>query len=259
MKHILEVVGLTKQFGGVHAVDDLHFSIKKNSITGLIGPNGAGKTTVFNLITQFLPADRGTVFYSGSALPHARPEKVVQMGIVRTFQQIRICETLTVRENLLLACSKKYDSWWDSFRRRDERVLNENVEEMLKTIGLEHMSESPVSELSYGQSKLVEFARTLLMDAEMILLDEPASGINPTLLLTIEKLIFDLKEKGKTILVIEHNLPFLMRISDEIVAMNDGKFLCQGTPEEVQRNPQLLAAYLGESSNYKLQTIKKKC
>jgi len=249
MKYILEVVGLKKQFGGVHAVDDLHFSVKKNTITGLIGPNGAGKTTVFNLITQFLPADGGTVFYSGSVLPHARPGKVARMGIARTFQQIRICKTLTVRENLLLACSKKYDRWWDCFRCRDERVLNDNVEKMLKTIGLEHMSESPASELSYGQSKLVELARTLLTDAKLILLDEPASGINPTLLLTIEKMIFDLKKEGKTIFVIEHNLPFLMRISDEIVAMNEGKFLCQGTPEEVQKNPQLLAAYLGDTTH----------
>ena len=247
MKHILEVVGLRKQFGGVHAVEDLHFSVKKNSITGLIGPNGAGKTTAFNLITQFLSADGGTVFYSGSALPHARPEKVVRQGIARTFQQIRVCKTLTVRENLLLACSKEYDCWWDCFRRRDERVLNENVDNMLKTIGLEHMSESEASELSYGQSKLVELARTLMTEAEVILLDEPASGINPTLLLTIEKMILDLKKSGKTIFVIEHNLPFLMRISDEIVAMADGKFLCQGTPEEVQQNKQLLAAYLGDT------------
>ncbi len=246
MKHILEVVGLQKQFGGVHAVDDLHFSIKQNSITGLIGPNGAGKTTVFNLITQFLPADQGMVFYSGVVLPYGRPEKVVQKGMARTFQQIRICKSLTVRENLLLACSSNYDSWWDCFRRRDERAANGKVDKMLKTIELEHMSESPASELSYGQSKLVELARTLLTDATLILLDEPASGINPTLLRTIEKLIFDLKKEGKTIFVIEHNLPFLMRISDEIVAMNDGKFLCQGTPEEVQKNPQLLAAYLGD-------------
>ena len=246
MTNILEIVGLRKQFGGVHAVEDLHFSVKRNSITGLIGPNGAGKTTAFNLITQFLPADGGTVFYSGTALPHARPEKVVSMGIARTFQQIRIFPSLTVRENLLLACSKKYDSWWDCFRRRDERDQNDSVDKMLKTIGLDHMSESPASALSYGQSKLVELARTFLTGAEVILLDEPASGINLTLLLTIENLILDLKKSGKTIFVIEHNLPFLMKISDEIVAMADGKFLCQGTPAEVQQNEQLLAAYLGK-------------
>lgn len=247
MKPILEIVGLRKQFGGVHAVEDLHFAVKKNSITGLIGPNGAGKTTAFNLITQFLPADGGTVFYSGAVLPHAKPEQVVRMGIARTFQQIRVCKTLTVRENLLLACSKEYDNWWDCFRPRCERVLNDSVDKMLKTIGLEHLSESKASELSYGQSKLVEIARTLLTDAEVILLDEPASGINLTLLLTIEQLIFDLKKQGKTIFVIEHNLPFLMKISDEIVAMNEGKFLCQGTPAEVQQNEQLLAAYLGSA------------
>jgi ABC-type branched-subunit amino acid transport system ATPase component len=259
MRDILDVVGLRKQFGGVHAVDDLHFSVKKNSITGLIGPNGAGKTTAFNLITQFLPADGGTVFYSGVALPHARPEKVVHMGIARTFQQIRVCKSLTVRENLLLACSKEYDTWWNCFRPRCESIENNAVDKMLKTIGLEHLSESKASELSYGQSKLVELARTLLTGAEVILLDEPASGINLTLLLTIETLIFDLKKSGKTIFVIEHNLPFLMRISDEIIAMENGAFLCQGTPEEVQQNPRLLAAYLGETSNYKLQTSNTEC
>lgn len=257
MKPILEVVGLRKQLGGVHAVEDLHFAVKKNSITGLIGPNGAGKTTVFNLITQFLPADKGTVFYSGSALPHARPEKVVRMGIARTFQQIRVFPSLTVRDNLLLACSKKYDSWWDCFRRRNERNENDAVDKMLKTIGLYHMSESPTSELSYGQSKLVELARTFLTGAEVILLDEPASGINPTFLLTIEKLILDLKKEEKTIFVIEHNLPFLMKISDEIVAMADGKFLCQGTPEEVQGNEKLLAAYLGSESSFAEATEEK--
>ena len=246
MSNILEIVGLKKKFGGVHAVEDLHFSVKKNSITGLIGPNGAGKTTAFNLLTQFLPADGGTVFYSGTALPHARPEKVVSMGIARTFQQIRIFSSLTVRENLLLACSKKYDSWWDCFRRRYEQGENDSVDKMLKTIGLDHMSESPASALSYGQSKLVELARTFLTGAEVILLDEPASGINLTLLLTIENIILDLKKSGKTIFVIEHNLPFLIKISDEIVAMADGKFLCQGTPAEVQQNEQLLAAYLGD-------------
>ena len=226
-------------------MENLHFSVKKNTITGLIGPNGAGKTTVFNLITRFLPCDGGEIFFANKKLPHLRPSKIVHRGLARTFQQIRLCKTLTVRENLLLAASRKYDSWWHCFRPRCEEKENEKVQNLLKTFFLENIIDIPASELSYGQSKLIEIARALLTDAELILLDEPAAGINPTLLRTVEKIIFALKKKGKTLLVIEHNMPFLMRISDDIIAMDNGKFLCQGTPDEVQQNPKRLAAYLG--------------
>ena len=245
MSVILKVSKLCKKFGGVHAVDNLNFGVKKNTITGLIGPNGAGKTTAFNLITRFLPCNSGEVFFSGKKLPRFRPSKIVRMGLARTFQQIRLCPTLTVRENLLLAASRKYDSWWHCFMPRNEQAENGIVENLLKKIGLEKMIDTPASELSYGQSKLVEISRAFLTHADLILLDEPAAGINPTLLRKIEEIIFDLKEQGKTLLVIEHNMPFLMRISDEIIAMENGRFLCQGTPEEVQQNPELLAAYLG--------------
>ncbi len=245
MSEILTVSKLRKKFGGVHAVENLHFKVKRNTITGLIGPNGAGKTTAFNLITRFLPCDGGVVIFNNKKLPRLRPSRIVRLGLARTFQQVRLCPTLTVRENLLLSASRKYDRWWHCFMFRDETKENQIVENLLKTLSLEMMIDSPAGDLSYGQSKLVEIARAFLTDAEMILLDEPAAGINPTLLCKVEEMISDLKKQGKTILIIEHNMPFLMRISDEIIAMDNGKFLCQGTPEEVQQNPELLAAYLG--------------
>ena len=247
MNSILKVQNLTKHFGGVYAVDDLHFEVKENSITGLIGPNGAGKTTAFNLITHFLPRHSGAIHFKGNDLGKKRTHSIVRNGMARTFQQIRLWPNLTVRENLLLAASHQYDAWWKSFTRHKESDLETQAKELLAKVNLEIYWETLASDLSYGQSKLVEIIRTILTNAELILLDEPASGINPTLLKTIESLIFELKKQGKTLLVIEHNMPFLMRISDEIVVMENGKFLVQDIPEKVQKDPKVLEAYLGGS------------
>ncbi len=243
--NFLEIHSLSKAFDGLHAVENLHFTVKKNTITGLIGPNGAGKTTAFNLITHFLPKDSGKVVYAGENLKKLPAYKVVQRGMARTFQQIRLWPNLTVRENLLLACSREYDSWWKSFTHTNEAHQDTQIDEMLDKVNLRKYKNHLASDLSYGQSKLIEIARTILTDAELILLDEPASGINPTLLRTVEDLIFELKKQGKTILVIEHNMPFLMGISDEVVVMENGRFLMQDKPEKVQSDPRVLEAYLG--------------
>jgi ABC-type branched-subunit amino acid transport system ATPase component len=245
MNPILKVQNLTKHFGGVYAVDKLHFEVKGNSITGLIGPNGAGKTTAFNLITHFLPRQTGTIHFKNKDLGKKRTQTLVKNGMARTFQQIRLWPNLTVRENLLLACSHRYDAWWKSFLIHKESELEAQAKALLAKVNLEKYWDHLASELSYGQSKLVEIVRTILTDADLILLDEPAAGINPTLLKTIESLIFELKAQGKTLLVIEHNMPFLMRISDEIVVMENGKFLVQDVPEKVQKDPKVLEAYLG--------------
>jgi len=243
--NILQVKDLSKKFGGVHAVEDLSFEIKKNFITGLIGPNGAGKTTAFNLITHFLPRNKGQIFYIGKNVSHVHAHELVRQGVSRTFQQIRIFPELTVRENLLMASSKKYDRWWQSFFKINESKENENIEAMLREVNLEKYAAQPAKNLSYGQSKLLEILRCMATNADLILLDEPAAGVNPTMLRTVEKLILDLKKRGKTLFVIEHNMPFLMDISDEIIVMENGKFLMQGKPEKVQSDPRVLEAYLG--------------
>ena len=245
MTVILKVSKLAKSFAGVKAVQDLHFEIKRNSITGLIGPNGAGKTTAFNLVTHFLRRSRGVIIFNSKSLNHMSPDRIVRRGIARTFQQIRLWPNLTVRENLLLACSRRYDRWYMAFVPRNEVAENKRVDEILKHVGLTQYAEQLAGDLSYGQSKLIEIARAFLTDAELILLDEPASGINPTMLHRVEQLIFDLQKQGKTLLVIEHNMPFLMGICDEIIAMHNGQFMCQDIPSKVQKNPQVLEAYLG--------------
>ncbi|MCF7905765.1 ABC transporter ATP-binding protein [Candidatus Gracilibacteria bacterium] len=240
-----QVSHLTKTFGGVHAVEDLNFEVKKNSITGLIGPNGAGKTTAFNLITHFLPRNKGNTIFDKKNISHVPAYKLVRNGIARTFQQIRIFPNLTLRENLLLSVSHSYDSWWRSLWKINETEANKRVEQMLKEVNLWKYADAPAKNLSYGQSKLLEILRCMATDAELILLDEPAAGVNPTMLRTVEKLILDLKAQGKTLLVIEHNMPFLMGISDEIIVMENGRFLMQDKPEVVQQDSRVLEAYLG--------------
>ncbi|HEY5713854.1 MAG TPA: ABC transporter ATP-binding protein [Candidatus Gracilibacteria bacterium] len=242
---VLEVENISKSFGGVHAVDDLSFKVAPHTITGLIGPNGAGKTTAFNLITHFLPRDGGFILYQGENMKNIPPHLLVQKGMARTFQQIRLFKNLTVRENLLLACSHRYDHWWSAFGVVDEQHELKKVIDYLKEIKLDHYLEQKASDLSYGQSKLVEILRTMLTDADLILLDEPAAGVNPTMLHTVERLIRDLKKNGKTVLVIEHNMPFLMGISDSVIVMENGRFLMQDTPAKVQKDARVLEAYLG--------------
>ncbi|MCF7918230.1 ATP-binding cassette domain-containing protein [Candidatus Gracilibacteria bacterium] len=172
---------------------------------------------------------------------------MVQRGIARTFQQIRIFPELTVRENLLLALSSQYDSWWKSFLKKDEKEENSAAFQLLSEVKLEKYIDEKAKNLSYGQSKLLEIIRTIATGADLLLFDEPAAGVNPTMLMTVKKLIRELKKKGKTILVIEHNMPFLMEISEEIIVMENGKFLCQDTPEKVQKDIRVLEAYLGKS------------
>jgi len=244
MIHLL-IENVSKSFGGVHAVDDLSFAVKKGSITGLIGPNGAGKTTAFNLITHFLPRDGGVVAYAGKDLGSLAPYRLVRKGIARTFQQIRLFRNLTVKENLLLACSHNYDAWWSSFLPQDEDHYIEKITDLLRKINLEHYLYQPADALSYGQSKLVEIIRCILTDADLVLLDEPAAGVNPTLLQTVKQMILQMNKAGKTLLIIEHNMPFLMSIADEVIVMENGRFLMQDTPEKVQSDPRVLEAYLG--------------
>lgn len=244
---LLDVKNISKKFGGLHAVENFSFDIEPNTITGLIGPNGAGKTTAFNLITHFLPRDEGSIFFKEKSLKNKSPYVLVRKGIARTFQQIRIFPELTVRENLLLALSYKYDSWWRSFWKKDERQENARAFELLSEVNLEKYIDEKAANLSYGQSKLLEILRTIATDSDLILLDEPAAGVNPTMLGVVKKLIRDLKKKGKTIVIIEHNMPFLMEMAEEIIVMENGRFLCRDIPEKIQKDVRVLEAYLGKS------------
>ncbi|MCK5460411.1 ABC transporter ATP-binding protein [Candidatus Gracilibacteria bacterium] len=248
MIQYFQIKNLCKYFGGLHAVDNLCFSVKKNSITGLIGPNGAGKTTAFNLISHFLPRDKGDILFQNENLKKLPAYILVRKGIIRTFQQIRLFPNLTIRENLLLALSKNYDGWWTSFFPINEAKKNEEIEISLQKFDLEKLIDEKAEDLSYGQSRIIEILQKKLTGADFILLDEPASGINPTRLLEIEKLLLELKSNGKTILIIEHNMNFIMKMCDEIIVMENGKVLLQDTPQAVQKNQKVLEAYLGKNN-----------
>ena len=251
MKTILSLTGLSKSFGGIHAVQNCNFSIDQGTITGLIGPNGAGKTTVFNLLTGLLHADSGAIEFCGDNITHWPAYKRAQAGFARTFQLIRIFPNLTVLENLKVALQDNKQELRNIFlnQKKLQKRLDAEAKELLKRVNLEDHAQLLAGELSYGQQKLLEILRTMAMSPKVILLDEPAAGINRTLLQTIVKLIHELQSEGKTILVIEHDMGFIMEICEKIIVMDFGKEIAEGTPKEIQKNPKVLEAYLGIGHN----------
>jgi ABC-type branched-subunit amino acid transport system ATPase component len=226
---LLVVEGLTKQFGGVTAVDHCSFEVQKGTVTALIGPNGSGKTTAFNMITGYLKADSGTIRFRGQTITRPRPADLYRRGLSRTFQQARIFPELSVEENLVVAAGY---SWRQLFGRRVSRVDHERAQEML-------------SELSYGQRKLLEFAAVLMSDPVLVLLDEPTAGVNPVMIDTMEQHIRRRHAEGVTFLVVEHDMQLVMRLCDPVIVLDQGAPIAFGSPEQVQSDPLVLEAYLG--------------
>ncbi|MFW6001165.1 MAG: ABC transporter ATP-binding protein [Halanaerobium sp.] len=251
---MLTIKNVVKEFDGFRAVDDLTFGIEENKITGLIGPNGAGKTTTFNIISGSLELDKGEVFLADKKVDNYATHKIARMGLARTFQIPRALKKMTVIENLMLvphgqSGENLFTSWFNSKKVKEEEKQNyQNAYETLEFLELTHLKDELAANLSGGQKKLLEMGRALMADPEVILLDEPGAGVNPTLMNKIADNILKLKEKGKTILLIEHNMDLIMSICDRIIVMSDGKHLVEGTPEEIKNNPEVLKAYLGEKS-----------
>ena len=248
MSALIEAEGVSKSFGGLQALTDCSMSVREGSIAGLIGPNGSGKTTLFNVITGYDRADEGQVWFGDTVITNAKPDKVFATGIGRTFQLTRIFPRLTVIENMLIAAQardkpKNLLSWfgkdaWTHHRR--------HATDLLEFVGIERHAHLLAGSLSYGQRKLLELAYVLVADPAVVLLDEPAGGVNPTLVNHIADRIRQLNaEQGKTFLVVEHNMDLMMSVCDSIVVLDFGKVIATGSPREVQDNPAVTAAYLG--------------
>jgi len=250
---LLETRELAKNFGGLRAVNDFSLQVDEGNITALIGPNGAGKTTVFNLLTGFLAPSGGEIRFRGRLLNGVSPYQISRMRIARTFQIIRIFPKLTVLDNVILGCQNpKGESTWGALLRtrglkEEEEKSREKAQKLLEVVGLSQFQNQYAINLGYGQQKLVEIARALATDPELLLLDEPMSGLSADMIVVMIELIRSLRKSGKTIFFIEHNMQVVMEISDWIFVLSYGEEIARGRPVEVQKNARVIEAYLGRS------------
>jgi len=227
---MLSLKNISKSFGGIKAVNRCTFEVEENTITSLIGPNGAGKTTVFNIISGLIRADAGTIKLLKKNLTQMPAYKIAQAGISRTFQLTKVFRNMTIKDNLLIA------------NNTDEQEMKQ----VLESVYLHKPLDTIASELSYGQQRLLELARALLKQHSLLMLDEPTAGVNPKIRQELKSILKNLKNKGKTVFLIEHDMEFVMDISDIVIVLNEGKVLKIGKPKEIIRDKKVLEAYLGK-------------
>jgi ABC-type branched-subunit amino acid transport system ATPase component len=248
---VLHLENVSKSFDGIQAVDEVSIGFNEGKITTLIGPNGAGKTTVFNLISGFLHPDAGAIYYRDKAIHELRPWHISQVGIGRLFQDVRLFDRLTVKENVMAAFrNQKGENALISMVARwkvakEENLLASRAMKLLESVGLAERAAEMAENLSYGQQKLLAIARLLAADADFILLDEPTSGVSPQMVEKLLNVIRSLAREGKTIVVIEHNINVVMEISDWVYFMDEGQVVSFGLPYEVLGDPEVRAAYVG--------------
>jgi len=245
MTALLEVEHVNKAFGGVVANHDISLEVPEGKIVGLIGPNGSGKTTLFNSVVGYHPLDSGSIKFKGREISQMQVSDIARLGLLRTFQQTRIYSEMTCVQNMLISMSERNSSFWDLFKTQTGRGT-ERVDELLEFVGLYEKRHLRAGTLSFGQQKLLEFAMALMNEPDMLMLDEPTAGINPTLINgLIERLRRANAQFGITLFVIEHNMRVIMNLAEHIYCLAHGELLAQGPPEKLQNDQRVIDAYLG--------------
>lgn len=252
---VLELKNITKNFGGISALTDVSFQINEGEIFGLIGPNGAGKTTMFNVITNMFAPTSGEILFLGENISGIKPHKITDKGICRTFQNIRLFSQMSVLENVLVGahCRNKSGVLKSVLRtksqKQEEKSNHQVAIELLELVGLSRYENTIAENLAYGQQRRLEIARALASNPKLLLLDEPAAGMNETETENLFDLIKKVQQRGVTVLLIEHDMPFVMKLCDRITVINFGKKLAEGTPTEIQNNQDVIEAYLGSEED----------
>ena len=250
----LEVTNLKKSFGGLKAVDVQSLNLNRNELTSIIGPNGAGKTTFFDLISGFQDSDEGKVYLNKKNITRSQPYSIARLGMIRTFQLTKVFDRMTVLENMMFSASSvNNDSFMKSLirlpsQKTTEKNIKEKSFEILEDLNIDHMANSYARELSGGQKKLLELGRSIVNDPSILLLDEPLAGVNPKLAEEILQIILNLSEKGISILMVEHNIEAVMKISQRVIVLAEGMVIADDIPENVRTDEKVIEAYLGSEN-----------
>jgi branched-chain amino acid transport system ATP-binding protein len=243
---LLEVVGLRKSYGAIRAVDDVSFTVMPGEIFGVIGPNGSGKTTMFNSVLGQIKPDAGTIALDGKDITHMSPLQLNRRGVGRTFQSLQVFGKMTVRDNLIVAAQEHRGTMAGRMFARPDNGLGPKADELIEMFRIRDVAHRPAGELSYGQQKLVDIAMAFMSDPDLVLLDEPCAGVNPSLVGGISRLLEQLNQARRcSFIVIEHNMDFVQKLCDRIMVMVEGRVMAIGTPAEIRANKQVLDAYLG--------------